>query len=79
MTEMIDLLDLQARLRSDNDGRELRGLEQQLADWRRPLKQHVDAGVTKEKFGMLSAIIDAMDAAAEVLDVTWRHYHKSRT
>jgi hypothetical protein len=73
-----DLLDLQTRLRADSDGAQRRALEGQLLTWRQSFKGELDAGVTRQRFETLTAVIDAVDAATEVVNTTWRHYHNPR-
>jgi hypothetical protein len=75
MRDSEDLLDLQTRLREDATGRELRYLQDMLAQVRR----RIDSGVAPAEFRNVTLLIDAVDAAGEVLAAAWRRYHPGNT
>jgi hypothetical protein len=71
MRDSEDLLELQTRLREDPSGKELRRLQDMLAQTRR----RIDSGVAPAEFRNVTRLIDALDAAGEVLAAAWRRYH----
>jgi hypothetical protein len=79
MTEITDdLLEIQILLREDKDGAKSRALAAQFAAWRQSLKKELDVGVTKERFATLSALIDAIDAAGDIVKSESEHYLQHR-
>ncbi|SFL12392.1 Type III secretion system, E component of needle [Mesorhizobium albiziae] len=63
-------LELQRRLLSDFDGAKRSALEREFDTWRQSLKREMDAGVSKRTFEVLEVIVDAIDAAREIIDTT---------
>lgn len=70
-----DLLDLQARLRADRDGTERRRLEQQFQELHESVKRKLDAGATPAEFSKLNGMLDAAQAASEVIGLVWKRCH----
>ena len=70
-----DLLELQTRLRADFDGSERRRLEQQFQELHGSIKRKLDAGATPAEFNRLNGMLDAAQAASEVVGLVWRRFH----
>ncbi|WP_366510551.1 EscE/YscE/SsaE family type III secretion system needle protein co-chaperone [Mesorhizobium sp.] len=60
--------ELQRQLRSDFDGAKRSALEREFDTCRQSLKHEMDAGVSRQEFEVLAVIVDAIDAATEVIN-----------
>ncbi|AJC82207.1 hypothetical protein IE4803_PB00151 (plasmid) [Rhizobium etli bv. phaseoli str. IE4803] len=62
--------ELQRQLLSDFDGRKRSALEREFDTCRQSLKREMDNGVSRQEFEFLAVILDAIDAATEVINMT---------
>ena len=74
--EVVDLFDIQRKLRTDGDGSARRQIEAELGSLQQSVKRRLDAGVAPDEFKKLTALGDAAAAAAEVVATTWAAYHR---
>ncbi|MET4323254.1 hypothetical protein ABIB90_008109 [Bradyrhizobium sp. JR4.1] len=75
MSEHLAMLELQKHLVDDVDGAELSALKREFESWRQSLKRDMDGGVTRRHFDALCTLLDAIDAATDVVNTTWMHHH----
>ncbi|MER8447284.1 hypothetical protein NKH52_29300 [Mesorhizobium sp. M1066] len=80
MSEIMAQFELQRQLLSDFDGARRSALEREFDTCRQSLKREMDGGVLMQEFEVLAAIVDAIDAAKEVINATWEAFpvHKCR-
>nr|WP_246462399.1 EscE/YscE/SsaE family type III secretion system needle protein co-chaperone [Mesorhizobium sangaii] len=62
------MFDFQRQLQRDFDGAKRSALEKEFDTCRQLLKREMDAGVSKQEFEVLAAIVDAIGAATEVIN-----------
>jgi len=70
------VLELEEQLLNDVDGSSRAVLNEDLQNWRRSLKRHIDSGVTTRQFEALQVLLEAIDCATEVVDATWMRHHR---
>ncbi|MCK1544296.1 hypothetical protein IVB12_20610 [Bradyrhizobium sp. 179] len=75
MSEHLVNLELQKQLVDDVDGAELSAVEREFESWRQSLKRDMDGGVTRHHFDALCTLLDAIDAATDVVNLTWMRHH----
>ncbi|MCP2223737.1 EscE/YscE/SsaE family type III secretion system needle protein co-chaperone [Bradyrhizobium elkanii] len=75
MSEHLVVFELQKQLVDDVDGTELSALEREFESWRQSLKRDMDSGVTRRHFDALCTLLDAIDAATDVVSTTWMRHH----
>lgn len=68
VSEIMALLELQRRLLCDFGGARGSALEREFDTWRQLLKRDMDAGVSRRTFEVLETIVDAIDAATDVIN-----------
>lgn len=77
MADETDLLPMQATLRQDSTGEERRRIQARLTALRDRARRQMDAGVPPDEFRRLSALLDATEAAGEVVETAWKNVHGS--
>lgn len=76
MSEQFVVFELQKRLLNDAGGASRSAINQELQSWQQSFKRELDRGTTKSQFEGLRALVDAIDAATEVVNATWLRHHR---
>lgn len=74
MTDVMAMFELQRQLLRDFDGAKRSALEREFDTCRQSLKREMDVGVSRQEFEVLAVMLDAIDAATEIIISIWSEY-----
>lgn len=77
--DMPSLLDLEDKLRQDEEGRYKNSLLDELEEHDRALKRMIDRGVTAPEFERLNKTREAVEAARSAVTKLWQFHHPGAT
>ena len=72
---MVDMLDMEAKLKKDQGGRFRKEVIDRLSEYSARLKKSMDSGLSPAEFQATSRLKDAVDAASMVIDKVWKNIH----
>ncbi|MER8791434.1 EscE/YscE/SsaE family type III secretion system needle protein co-chaperone [Mesorhizobium sp. M0983] len=74
MSDVMAMFELQRQLLRDFDGAKRSALEREFDTCRQSLKREMDVGVSRQEFEVLAVMLDAIDAATEIINSIWSEY-----